>query len=93
MALRKYEQLSFVETPKSETIVSHVISCKDYLGNDIHIGDYVTSRPGLRNNITHEGYVLNIIEYEYGAFIKIGTTGGDVIIESACPLDYIVSQK
>lgn len=67
--------------------------CRDYFGNEISVGDYVIGHSGIPLKEAREGYVVNIIEYECGPFIKISTPGGKVVAHSEYPHDYIVKPK
>lgn len=67
--------------------------CRDYFGNKISVGDYVIAHHGAPLQDAREGYVVDIIEYEYGAFLKISTPGGKIIAYSDHPYDYIVKPK
>ncbi len=68
------------------------IICHDYFGNKISLGDYVIANSGLPKAEGREGYVTDIIEYEYGAFIKIATPGGRIIALCDHPCDYIIKK-
>lgn len=67
--------------------------CRDYFGNKISIGDYVIAHEGIPLSESREGYVVDIIEYEYGSFIKISTPGGRIVAHSDHPHDYIIKSQ
>lgn len=87
------QQLTLVPlSDEVNTITSHVI-CKDHFGNKISIGDYVVGVTGIPKYENREGIVAEIIEFDYGIFIKIQTLGGKVVATSDYPHNYAIEKK
>lgn len=87
------QQLTLVPlNDEVNTITSHVI-CKDHFGNKISIGDYVVGITGIPKHENREGIVSEIIEFDYGVFIKIKTLGGQIVATCDYPHNYAIEKK
>lgn len=67
--------------------------CHDYFGDEISVGDYVVGYDGVPKKESREGYVVEIVEYENGPYIKIATLTGRIVAHSEHPHDYAIIQK
>ena len=84
------EQLTFESLfPDKNNYTSKSI-CRDYFGEEISVGDYVVGYIGIAKKENREGYVVDIVEYETGPFLKIATLTGKIIAHSEHPHDYII---
>ena len=94
MAKYKSDQPLTLESLISEQNVttSHVV-CRDYFGNEISIGDYIVGISGIPKCENREGIVVDIIEYDYGIFIKLQTLGGRIVAYSDYPCNYAIKKQ
>ena len=84
------EQMTFDSLLLDKSNCTSKSICRDYFGKEISIGDYVVAYIGVAKKECREGYVIDIIEYEMGPFLKIATLTGKIVAHSEHPHDYII---
>lgn len=86
-------QLTIGMLEEKHNVASYFAICRDYFGNPISIGDYVVGCVASNQSYHLEGYVVDIIEHDYGFYIKLATLGGRIVTNSDSPYNYIVAKK
>lgn len=89
----KSEQMTFASLIPDKNNYASKSICRDHFGKEISVGDYVIGYIGIAKKENREGYVVDIIEYENGSYLKIATLTGKIIAHSEHPYDYVVKPK
>ena len=91
--MKGYEQIEFEETKKISNLDNYREKCFDCNGNEMKEGDYVIPIYGEARKNGTEGYVEEIIYTECATYIKIVTSGRNVLDAMANPFQYAVVKK
>ena len=89
--MERYEQITFIRTPKTLYNCVKTDRCLDNEGHEINVGDYVVAAHGDAKQEGIAGLVKEIFFYEEsGPEIKITTYGGRILKEREDPHYYVV---